>query len=125
MKTYIIKVDDYGKRWYLDGKFHRTDGPAVEYTDGTKYWFLNDKFHRTDGPAVEHTDGTKLWYLDGKLHHTDGPAVEYDDGTKEWYLNDVQYTEAEWSKRVQKKAKSSCVGKIVEIDGVKYKLVEA
>ena len=101
MKTYIIKVDDYGKRWYLDGKCHREDGPAVEYTDGTK-----------------------LWYLDGKLNRTDGPAVEYDDGTKEWYLNDVQYTEAEWRKQTQK-VKSPCLGKVVEIDGVKYKLVEA
>tara|TARA_R110000868_G_scaffold408519_1_gene691811 strand:- start:40 stop:420 length:381 start_codon:yes stop_codon:yes gene_type:complete len=126
MKTYTVTVEyDGTKRWYLDGKSHREDGPAVEYADGTKYWFLDDILHRTDGPAVEYVNGNKLWYLDGKLHRTDGHAVEYADGTKEWYLNDVQYTEAEWSKRVQKKAKSSCVGKIVEIDGVKYKLVEA
>ena len=125
MKTYIVKVDDDGtKRWYLNDKLHRTDGPAVEHPDGSKSWFLDDNLHRTDGPDVEHPDGTKYWYLDGKIHRTDGPAVEYDDGTKEWYLNDVQYTEAEWSKRVQK-AKSSCVGKVIEIDGVKYKLVEA
>lgn len=25
----------YGtKRWYLDGKLHREDGPAIEYVDG-------------------------------------------------------------------------------------------
>ena len=112
MKTYIIKVDDYGKRWYL------------KVDDYGKRWYLDGKCHREDGPAVEYTDGTKLWYLDGKLNRTDGHAVEY-AGNKYWYLNDVQYTEAEWSKRVQKKAKSSCVGKIVEVDGVKYKLVEA
>ena len=125
MKTYTVTVDDDGtKRWYLNNKFHREDGPAVEYADGTKYWFLDDNLHRTDGPAVEYVNGNKLWYLDGKLHRTDGHAVEYADGTKEWYLNDVQYTEAEWRKKTQK-VKSPCVGKIVEIDGVKYKLVEA
>ena len=29
--------------WYLNGKPHRTDGPAIEWADGTKYWFLNGK----------------------------------------------------------------------------------
>ena len=125
MKTYTVTVDDDGtKRWYLNNTVHREDGPAVEYADGTKYWFLDDILHRTDGPAVEYVNGNKLWYLDGKLHRTDGHAVEYADGTKEWYLNDVQYTEAEWRKQTQK-VKSPCVGKVVEIDGVKYKLVEA
>jgi hypothetical protein len=125
MKTYTVTVDNDGtKRWYLNNNFHREDGPAVEYTDGTKYWFLDDKLHRTDGPAVEYVNGNKLWYLDGKLHRTDGPAVEYADGTKEWYLNDGQYTEANWRKQTQK-VKATCVGKVVEVDGVKYKLVEA
>jgi hypothetical protein len=62
--------------------------------------------------------------LDDKLHRTDGPAVECADGSKYWYLDGVKYTEAEWSKQTQK-VKAPCVGKIVEIDGVKYKLVEA
>jgi hypothetical protein len=79
MKTYTVTVDDYGNKfWYLDGKYHREDGPAVEYTNGTKYW-----------------------YLDGK-----------------------ELTETDWRKQIQK-TKAPCVGKIVEIDGVKYKLVEA
>ena len=34
--------------------------------DGTKYWSLNDKFHREDGPAVEWTDGEKEWWFNGK-----------------------------------------------------------
>ena len=125
MKTYTVTVDDDGtKRWYLNDKRHRTDGPAVEYADGTKYWFLDDILHRTDGPAVEYDTGSKYWYLDGKRHRVDGPAVECYTGTKEWYLGGVKYTEADWHKRVQK-VKSPCVGKVIEIDGVKYKLVEA
>ena len=103
MKTYIVKVDDAG----------------------TKRWYLNDKLHREDGPAIEYYDGSKCWYLNDKRHRTDGPAIEYADGRKRWFLNDKEYTEANWRKRVQKKVKSSCIGKAIEIDGVKYKLVEA
>jgi hypothetical protein len=69
-------------------------------------------------------DGSKEWYLNNKLHREDGPAVEYTDGTKLWYFHGVKLSETEWRKRVQK-VKAPCVGKVVEVDGVKYKLVEA
>ena len=55
--------------------------------DGTKRWFLNGKRHREEGPAYEHPDGTKAWYLNGKYHREGSPAVERPDGTKEWFLN--------------------------------------
>jgi hypothetical protein len=45
------------KSWYLNGKLHREDGPAVEYANGDKDWYLNDKRHREDGPAIEYADG--------------------------------------------------------------------
>jgi hypothetical protein len=125
MKTYKVQVDDDGsKYWYLNDQRHREDGPAEEYPNGTKKWFLNGKLHREDGPAVEYPNGTKKWFLNGKLHREDGPAVEWADGSKEWYLNGVELSETEWRKRVQE-VKAPCVGKVVEIDGVKYKLVEA
>ena len=122
--TYTVKVHDNGtKHWYLDGNQHRIDGPACEYADGTKYWYLNGKRHRIDGPAIEWSDGSKHWYLDGKRHRIDGPAVEWSDGTKYWYLDDKQLTEAQWLEAV--KPKQSCAGKVVEVDGKKYRLVEA
>jgi predicted lipoprotein with Yx(FWY)xxD motif len=37
----------------------------VQHTDGTKEWRLNGKYHRTDGPAIERKDGSKEWYLNG------------------------------------------------------------
>jgi len=132
MKTYIVKVDDDGsKYWYLNDQRHREDGPAEEYPNGTNKWFLNGKLHRTDGPAIEWgVGGCKEWYLNGERHREDGPAIEYADGIKQWYLNGEQFTETdftfetEWCKQTQK-TKAPCVGKVVEIDGVKYKLVEA
>jgi hypothetical protein len=35
------------------------------HPDGSKSWRLNGKPHRTDGPAWEGADGTKMWYLNG------------------------------------------------------------
>jgi hypothetical protein len=50
----ICEVNEYGtKRWFLNGKPHREDGPAIEYPDGSKFWYLNGKYHREDGPAIE------------------------------------------------------------------------
>jgi hypothetical protein len=100
----------------------------IKYTvivddDGTKRWRVNDKLHCEHGPAVEYSDGTKFWYLNGELHRTDGPAAEYANGNKFWYLNGEGLTKTDWRKQIQK-TKAPCVGKIVEIDGVKYKLVE-
>jgi len=57
---------------------------------GTKRWFLNEKLHRLDGPAVEYFDGDKLWFLHDRLHRLDGPAVEYIDGDKEWWVDGDQ-----------------------------------
>ena len=62
----VCKINERGdKYWYLNGKRHREDGPAIEYSDGTKRWYLNDKLHREDGPAIEYTNGNKYWYLNG------------------------------------------------------------
>lgn len=55
--------------------------------DGTKYWFLSRKYHRKDGPAVEFQSGNRAWWLNGVLHREDGPAIECVDGSKSWYLN--------------------------------------
>jgi hypothetical protein len=67
MITYEVTVDDDGERkWYLNGKRHREDGPAVERDDGYKLWWINGQLHREDGPAVEHANGNKAWYLNGK-----------------------------------------------------------
>jgi hypothetical protein len=63
--------------------------------------------------------GPKFWYLNGVLHREDGPAIEYTNGGKEWWINGKEITEQEFLSRKQR---NPCDGKIVEIDGVKYKL---
>ena len=39
---------------------------VIVYGDGTKEWALNGKLHREDGPAKEFSSGSKSWYLNGK-----------------------------------------------------------
>lgn len=46
--------------YYLDGKRHRVDGPAVEHSNGTKLYYLDDNLHRVDGPA-------EIIMYDGKI----------------------------------------------------------
>ena len=53
-------------------------------------YYLNGKYHREDGSAIEYANGNACWCLYGKLHRTDGPAI-YVYGTKEWWLNDKRY----------------------------------
>jgi hypothetical protein len=103
------QVDPLGtKFWSLNGKLHRIDGPAIEWSSGTKAWYQNGKLYRDDGPTVERADGTKEWCqnielhrIDGELHRIDGPAVEWADGSKEWWLNGKQYTEEEFNKAIK------------------------
>jgi hypothetical protein len=64
--------------------------------NGNKFYYWNDRYHREDGPAIEFSNGNKWWYLHDLLHREDGPAVEYADGYKEWYLQNKQYTEEEY-----------------------------
>jgi hypothetical protein len=97
MKEYKVKVSDSKTEWYnLNGELHREDGPAIEFADGDKYWYIN-----------------------GERHREDGPAIEYADGDKSWYINGQRLTETEFNQRTD-----SCIGKIVEIDGKKYKLTQ-
>ena len=87
-----------------------------------KEWYLNGKLHREDGPAVEYTNGDNYWYLNGKLHREDGPAVEYINGYKEWYLNGVKYSEEEYNKK-RNPTKELTIQEISDILGYEVKVV--
>jgi len=124
-KTYKVRVyDDGTKEWYLNGKLHREDGPAIEGVDGSKEWFLNGKPHREDGPAIEGADGTKAWFLNGKLHREDGPAYERADGSKEWWLNGEELTKVEWKRRTSPTIKEMTVDEISKKLGFEVKVVK-
>ena len=65
-------------------------GELFESYHGNSFYYLNGKMHREDGPAVEYANGNKCWYLNDKQHRIDGAAIEFVDGTKIWFVNDIQ-----------------------------------
>lgn len=84
MQNYDNKITDaFGNTTYtLNGKLHRTDGPAVEWVDGYRAWWFDGKLHRVDGPAVVHADGDRAWYLNGyRLCDGDPVVVEKNEGS--------------------------------------------
>jgi hypothetical protein len=67
---YTVKVDKEGTvRYYKPGTniFHRKDGPAILWRDGTQKWYIDGKLHREDGPASINPDVLQRWYQKGKL----------------------------------------------------------
>ena len=76
MKNGLIIDEEGSNVWYLNDKYHREDGPAIEWVNGNKWWYLHGKLHRVDGAAEEYTNGNKVWFLNGEIHREDGPAVD-------------------------------------------------
>ena len=85
-----VEWSDGSKEWRVGGKRHRLDGPAVKLQNGTKKWWVDDKLHRIDGPAIVWPDGTKKWWVGGERHRLTGPAVEWSDGSEEWWIEGKQ-----------------------------------
>jgi len=43
------------------------DDPILQVVeDGTKFWYLNGRLHREDGPAIIWSDGTEEWWVNGE-----------------------------------------------------------
>lgn len=92
----------YSEFYYINGKYHRADGPAkIQYYKNGKtlseHYYLNGKRHRVGNTATTfyEKDGTicsESYYLSGKLYREKGPAViYYRDGnisSEYYYLND-------------------------------------
>ena len=95
----------------------------VEVLEDKIYWYkyaIDDRIlHREDGPALEF-DGYKAWYINGMLHREDGPARMWDNGHEEWALNGKVI-----SKEEHEALSAQCKDKIIEVDGIRYKLVKA
>jgi len=99
-------VDRFGTKVWYDNKhynrhYHREDGPAQIFANGTEAWWSHGHLHRLDGPAYIGNDGSQEWWVNGLLHRTTGPArtsVYYGQG--DWYINGYHITNQveEWLK---------------------------
>ena len=64
----VMEIDAFGtRRWWINDRLHRLDGPAVIGADGYQEWWINDRLHRLDGPAVIGADGSQQWWICGVL----------------------------------------------------------
>ena len=63
----------------------------VEFSGGTKYWYKEGKRHRLDGPACEFSNGYKQWWLEShyysKINLKDYVVLDHDKGKYniKWY----------------------------------------
>ena len=63
LSIYAVTIAKY---WYLDGKRHRVDGPAIECVDGYKWWYLDGKEYSESDywkelyKCVQHITGVKI-----------------------------------------------------------------
>ena len=87
------------------------------FPNGDIHWYMGPDRHREGGPAIECANGDKIYYQYNLLHREEGPAIIYALGRKCWYIRGKHLTEEEFNSRNQ-----NCDGKVVEIDGKKYKL---
>ena len=94
----------------------------VDVNKSRTLWRLNGKLHREDGPAAEWSDGYKEWWLNDKLHREDGPAIEGADGAKEWYLNGKEYTEEEFNRATKKVIPEYTMEEAIKLIGHKFKI---
>lgn len=90
MANYLI--DKNGTKYYYndEGKYHRTDGPAIEYSTGGKEWWVCGEKHRLYEPAYTNEYmGTKSYYIAGALYNLYGPAI----GDKRYFINSNEITD--------------------------------
>lgn len=107
----------------LECEQHWNDNGQLVYES----YFFNRKLHREDGPAYQRWNKNgrlvyEEYWLNGELHREDGPAYrEWDDNGRliyeEYWLNGKKVAKADLHTQ-------SCDGKVVEIDGKRYKLLE-
>jgi hypothetical protein len=60
-KIYYYK---YMTKWIVNGKLHREDGPAIEYSDGRKKWYYNGKLYK-----IQYSDGKVKTIVKNKSEH--------------------------------------------------------
>jgi hypothetical protein len=76
--------------------------------------------HNPTGPAIVFDNGDKSYWIDGLLHNTEGPAIVRVNGENLYFVKGKSYSEKQFNNLFAKNP--SCEGKVIEIDGQKYKL---
>lgn len=82
---------------FLSGSVKINDGRGTTWVQ-TNHGSPSIRYHRENGPAVIWNNGSEYWYREGKIHREDGPAIKHSDGTVEYALNGVVMSEEDFVK---------------------------
>ena len=97
--AFYVEWPDGSRYWFLNGKFHKEDGPAVIKSiiniDDCEEWYFHGFPHRIGGPAISSPDSI-CWYEEGELHRVDGPAIIDVAGRKSYYLYGKFYSKEDF-----------------------------
>ena len=85
-----ITLQEWDQLTDLSGYYH------VIYNDKFEFYYVNGRYHRKDGPAVIEHGVREVWFEFGRMHSSCGPAVTWNDGRKEYWLNNVRLSRNEW-----------------------------
>ena len=106
----------------IDGNLYEYDsnGKEIHYKDFTGYESWRE--YDSNGNVIHHKNSTG--YESWREYDATGKEIHFKDsaGYESWYdVNGNKITKDQFDEL----NKSSCAGKIVEVDGKKYKLIEA
>ena len=90
--------------------YNKSSGIFTDQFENVLY-LKNGKFHRTNGPAVyNHLSGWEEYFIFGFRHRIDGPAISNSvllHQNDSWYYYDIkaeskeQFYDIEWRKRIE------------------------
>ena len=63
----------------------------VGITGTVRFYDSKGRWHRLDGPAVEYASGSASWYVNGKAHRLVGPANTW---VEDWCINGQSYSKS-------------------------------
>jgi hypothetical protein len=99
------------------------NGNQIYFENSERYW---EKWeHDSDGNVIYYETSTRSWIK--KKYNSIGKAIYFENSDEYWYKKEydskgyVIYYEDCFGKYVDRRPKP-CADKVVEIDGIKYKL---
>lgn len=92
----VESADGMVDMWFVKGaRTYEMEGTMLKrpFKGLTREWFVDGKHHRVDGPAVVCEDGGYMWWMNGERQRAPdgGPAGKYSNGSYKW-----EYKGAPW-----------------------------
>ena len=118
----LLKHDfDKGPLYLYD-----SNGKLIYYENSKRYWFKQE--YDSNGNRIYYENSKRYWYK--QEYDSNGKLIYFEDLDGYWVKREYDangkliYYENSNGEIINNRPKKSCNGKVVEIDGKKYKLKE-